>query len=65
MIKVKTKRGFSCLNVLNIVSVDQDEKQNVRIWSTNGGFTETIEQFDVVIRLIEKTLIQIAGGERV
>jgi len=53
MIKVKTKRGFSCLNVLNIVSVEQDEKQNVRIWSTNGGFTDTVEQFDVVIRSIE------------
>lgn len=65
MIKVKRSGGFSCLNVLNIVSVEQDEKQKVRIWSTNGGFTDTTEEFDVVVKKIEEMLIRIAGGERV
>lgn len=65
MIKVKTKKGHSFLNVLNILSAEQDEKENVKIYFINGDYTETTEEFDVVINKIEKMLIRIAGGERV
>jgi hypothetical protein len=65
MIKVKTAINFSYLNVLNIVSVEQGDKGAVRIWSTNGGYTDTIEEFDIVINRIEDMLIRIAGGMNV
>ncbi len=65
MIKVKTKRGDVFINVLNVVSVEQDEKENVRIYCTNRDYTETTEHFDVVIKKVEKMLIRIAGGMRV
>lgn len=65
MIRFKTKSGNVFLNVLNIVSVEQDERENVQIWSTRGTPTETTEEFDVVVKKIEKMLIRIAGGERV
>ena len=65
MIKVKTKKGHSFLNVLNILRAEQDEKENVKIYLVNGDHTETTEEFDVVINKIEKMLIRIAGGQRV
>ena len=65
MIKVKTKRGIEFVNVLNIVNVCQDQNQYVQIWCTHGGHVETTEEFDVVVKKIEKMLIRIAGGERV
>tara|TARA_Y100000114_G_C11499232_1_gene203599 strand:- start:29 stop:226 length:198 start_codon:yes stop_codon:yes gene_type:complete len=65
MIKVKTKRGNVFLNVLNIVSVEMRENGDVRIWCSNQGCTEATEEFDIVVKKIEKMLIRIAGGERV
>ena len=65
MIKVKTKSGNVFLNVLNIVSVEMHENGGVRIWCTHQGYTDTTEEFDVVVKKIEKMLIRIAGGERV
>ena len=65
MIKVKTKRGVEFINVLNIVNVCQDEKENVVIYTTDRQTTITNEDFDSVISKIEKMLIRIAGGERV
>jgi len=65
MIKVKTKSGNVFLNVLNIVSVEMRENGDVQIWCTHQGHTETTEEFDVVVKKIEKMLIRIAGGERV
>lgn len=65
MIKVKTKKGHAFLNVLNILSAEQDDKENVKIYFINGDYTETTEEFDVVINKIEKMLIRIAGGQRV
>lgn len=65
MIQVKTKRGIEFINVLNIVNVCQDEKENVVIYTTDRQTTITNEDFDSVISKIEKMLIRIAGGERV
>ncbi len=65
MIKVKTKTVDRYINVLNIVSVQQDEKGDVYILITNGMKIHTTLMIDVVTSKIEKMLIQIAGGERV
>ena len=65
MIKVKTKTIDRYINVLNIVSVQQDEKGDVYILITNGMKIHTTLMIDVVTSKIEKMLIQIAGGERV
>ncbi len=65
MIKVKTKTVDKWINVLNIVSVQQDEKGDVCILITNGMRIHTTLEIDVVTRKIEKMLIRIAGGERV
>tara|TARA_R100000231_G_scaffold76206_1_gene59344 strand:+ start:216 stop:413 length:198 start_codon:yes stop_codon:yes gene_type:complete len=65
MIKVKTRLGDKYINVINIVSIEQDEKKYVRIWHTHQGYTETTEEFDVVVKKIEKMLIQIAGSQHV
>ena len=66
MIKLKSKLGrYIYLNVLNIVSVEQENNGYVRIERTCGKYTETTEEFDVVVKKIEKMLIRIAGGERV
>ena len=65
MIKVKTKSGNVFLNVLNVVNVEMRENGCVQIWCTHGGFVETTEEFDVVVKKIEKMLIRIAGGMRV
>ena len=65
MIKLKTKSGNVFLNVLNIVSVEQNEREAVKIWSTRGTPPATTEDFDAVVKKIEKMLIRIAGGERV
>ena len=65
MIKLKTKSGNVFLNVLNIVSGEQNEREAVKIWSTRGTPTETTEEFDVVVKKIEKMLIRIAGGVHV
>ena len=65
MIKVKTKEGHAFLNVLNILSAEQDKKENVKIYFINGDYTETTEEFDVVVKKIEEMLIRIAGGDRV
>lgn len=62
MIGFKTKSGNVFLNVLNIVSVEMRENGDVRIWCTHQGCTETTEQFDIVVKKIEKMLIRIAGG---
>ena len=65
MIKVKTKKGHAFIDVLNILSAEQDEKENVRIYCTNRKYTDTTEEFDVVINKIEKMLIRISGGVNV
>ena len=65
MIEVETKEGVEYVNVLNIVNIRQLENQYVRICCTHGGYVETTEEFDVVLKKIEKMLIRIAGGERV
>ena len=65
MIKVKTKKGHAFIDVLNILSAEQDEKENVRIYCTNRNYTDTTEEFDVVINKIEKMLIRISGGVNV
>lgn len=65
MIKVKTKTVDKWINVLNIVSVQQDEKGDVCILITNGMKIHTTLEIDVVTSKIEKMLIFMAGGERV
>jgi len=66
MIKVKSKLGrYIYLDVLNIVSIEQNQKDNVRIWRTCGNYTDTTEEFDFVVKKIEEMLIRIAGGVHV